>query len=176
MNDINKYDYLSVSVKIDSEAEMVTRYGVFGWELIERLDDKRFSNIALINFRRLHTILNKDRLQYLQVNMETAVNNFAKYKQNKHAFSLALGLSLGVFGCALLIGGIALIVLLTLWSIIIGCLMTLCAVVVFVGMSIALRIILPKENLRYDIVRDTIQKELSLIEKEATELVGKNHG
>lgn len=72
MNDINKYEHLSVSAKIDSDDEMITRYGVFEWELIERLDDKRFSNIALIDFRRLHTILNKDRLQYLQVNMETA--------------------------------------------------------------------------------------------------------
>lgn len=48
MKDINKYDYLSVSVKTDSEDEMVTRYGVFGWELIERFDDKQFFDIAVI--------------------------------------------------------------------------------------------------------------------------------
>lgn len=176
MKDINKYDYLSVSVKTDSEEEMIARYKTFGWELIEQFDDKQFSDIAVINFRRAHAILNKDRLQYLQVGMETAVNNLSKYKQNKHSFSLALGLSLGVFDCALLSGGIVLIVLSALWSIIIGCLMTVIAIVVFVGTLTALKKIIPKENLRYDGVTEKTHRELSLIEKEAAELVGENNG
>lgn len=176
MKEINKYDYLSVSVKTDSEDEMITRYGAFGWELIERADDKRYSDIAVINLRRSHTIPNKDRLQYLQVGMETAVNNISKYKQNKHAFSLALGLSIGLFDCALLSGGIVLIVLSALWSIIVGCLMTVTAIVVFASILTALKKLIPKENLRYDSVTERTRTELALIEKEATELVGKNNG
>lgn len=176
MKDINKYDYLSVSVKKDREEEMVARYKTFGWEIIERFDDKQFSDIAVINFRRAHAILNKDRLQYLQVSMETAVNDLSKYKQNKHAFSLTLCLSLGVFDCALLTGGIVLIVFSALWSIIIGCSMLVLAIVVFAYIFIAYKKLIPKENLRYDSVTEKTHRELSLIEKEATELVGKNNG
>lgn len=176
MKDNNKYDYLSVSVKTDSEGEMIARYGVFAWELIERFEDKQFFDMAVIRFRRLHSLPNKDRLKYLQVGMEVAVNNLSKYKQNKHACSRAVGLTLGVFGCALLAGGIVLIVLSALWSIIAGCLMTVIAIVLFVVMSTALKKLIPKEKLRYDSVKEKTLMELSLIEKEATVLVEKSNG
>lgn len=174
MKDINKYDYLSVSVKTDSEDEMVTRYGAFGWELIERFDDKQFFDIAVIYFRRPRSVPNKDRLQYLQVGMETAVNNLSKYRQNKHAFSLAFGLTLGVFGCALLAVGIVLIVLSALWSIITGGLMMAIAIVLFVIICTSLKKITTKENSRYDELTEATRRELFSIEKEATEIVGKH--
>lgn len=176
MKEIYNYDYLSVSVKTDSENEMVARYGVFGWELVGRFDDKKFSDIAVIDFRRPHAIANKDRLQYLQVGMETAVNNLSKYKQNKHGFSLALGISCGVFSCALLAGGIMLIILSALWSIVIGCLMNVVAIVLVVVVLVVLKKLIPKENLRYDTVFEKIQSELLVIEKEAVALVGESNG
>lgn len=176
MKDINRYDYLFVSVKTDSEEEMVARYKKFGWELTKRSDDKHFSDIAVINLRRPHAILNKDRLQYLQVGMETAVNDLSKYKQKKHAFSLALGITLGVFACAMLAGGIVLIVLSYLWSLIIGYSLAVLATMTLVVMPLVLKRIISKENLRYDIVVEKTRQELSLIEKEAAELIGDNNG
>lgn len=177
MKDISNYDYLSVSVKTDIEEEMVSRYEKFGWEKIQRTDHKRFSDIAEITFRRAHKIPDKDRLQYLQVRMETAVNNLAKCGRDKHAGSVCFGLSFGLFGGALVAGGIVLLALLSaLWPFVAGAGLILAGIGVLTATAVTLTRLVPKENARFDRLSLETQKELRSIDAEAAALTEADYG
>lgn len=177
MKDFKNYDYLSVSVKTDSEKEMISRYGAFGWEVLDRADDSQYSNISVVNFRRPHAMPNKDRLQYLQVAMETIVNNWAKSKSKKHALSCGLGLSSFIIGGGLIAGGVALAVLISaLWAYLVAGCSVLAGICLFIAATVTLIRLIPKENARFDKLSDETQKQLLSIDAEAAELIKVNYG
>ncbi len=109
VKDYKNFDYFSVSLKRDKERQMVRSYLAFGWEVVERGEDKRFSDYITYTFRRPHKIANKDRLQYLQVKMEKSINLLAKLKRRRHSVSAISGITLLVVAALLIAGGITLL-------------------------------------------------------------------
>ena len=98
--DYNEYDSISLALKNEESARMLSYYSAFGWEEYERRDDFRYFDIVHVKLKRHHKIPNKDRLQLLQVKMEASVNNFADIRKNKHASSIFLAVLLVVFSLA----------------------------------------------------------------------------
>lgn len=108
--DHKNYDYLTITAKVEREEEIIASYATLGWETVEITEDKRFFDLDTIEFRRPHKIENKDRLQLLQVKLETLLNKFGVLEHKKKAKSTTFGLVGGIFGCIALAAGIALLV------------------------------------------------------------------
>lgn len=88
--DYNKYDYLAVSVKSDQLDRILQCYHALGWTEIKTEDDREFYNMKYVRLRRPHKIANKDRLQYLQVRMEMAINSLVSIVNRAHLKSNAV--------------------------------------------------------------------------------------
>ena len=82
--DYNEYDHLRLTVKKDKVNEVVSAYNAFLFEEVERGEDKRYSDVFHLDLKRPHKIPNKDKLQYLQVQYEWAINKRAKAENEKH--------------------------------------------------------------------------------------------
>lgn len=107
--DYTAYDRLRVAVKKDKREEVVSRYRMFAWEQTDSREDGQYDDIEHLAFRRRHALPHKDRLQLLQVHMESALNALGKLERNRHARSLIFGLVSGLLGVVLIAAGIALI-------------------------------------------------------------------
>ena len=88
--DYINYDYLSVSVKSDQLSRILQCYRALGWTEITTEDDKQYYDMKYVRLRRPHKIPNKDRLQYLQVRMERAINSLVEITGNAHVKSTAV--------------------------------------------------------------------------------------
>ena len=88
--DYNNFDYLSVSVKSDQLSRILQCYRVLGWTEVKTEDDKRYYDMSYVRLRRPHKIPNKDRLQYLQVRMESAINSLVEIVGRAHVKSTAV--------------------------------------------------------------------------------------
>lgn len=88
--DYNNFDYLSVSVKSAELDKVLNCYRTLGWNEIARGEDDKYEDMKYISFSRPHKIANKDRLQYLQVRMESAINGIASSFFHRHKRSIAL--------------------------------------------------------------------------------------
>ena len=110
VRDHKNYDYLTITAKVEREAEIIASYATLGWETVSVSEDKKFFDLDVIEFRRPHKIENKDRLQLLQVKLETLLNKYGVLRHKRKAKSAAFGLVGGIFGCIALAAGIALLV------------------------------------------------------------------
>lgn len=104
--DHTNYDYLSVSVKNDQLERILSCYAALGWRVVKREGDRQYYNMKFVVFRRPHKIENKDRLQYLQVRMENALNNmsaivFKRHRKSAALFAVLMLLSLGLIALGL---------------------------------------------------------------------------
>ncbi len=99
--DIEKYDYLSVTLKKTSERELLRCYDAMGWEMVSVKEDKIYVDITHYDMRRPQQIEHKDKLLLLQVRVESEVNKLAKFAHDKHKRSLFFGFALGLLslGC-----------------------------------------------------------------------------
>lgn len=107
-NDFKNFDTLCVAVKTARLDEIEARYRCFSWEESERREDSQYDDVTLLSFRRPHKIPHKDRLQFLQVGMETELNALSRAERGKYARSTAAGLTCGPLSLAVLAGGAAL--------------------------------------------------------------------
>lgn len=174
--DYHKLDRLSVSLNSVITEEILVCYRALGWRQAERKEDVQFGNVEHFEFFRPHDIRGKDRLQLLQVTMETEVNNLAHVTVNKHVFSFIAGIVMGLFGLALTVWGILLAALFyrsagvpaLVWGIVLGVLGV--AVLVFCGVFVFK--IVKWENERYE---KSVRKGLDIIDevyREACEITG----
>lgn len=104
--DIKNYDYLCITAKSDSVDGIIASYKTLGWQLIEVREDKQYIDLDVIDFMRPHKIENKDRLQLLQVRLETALNKVGEARHKKHRKSAVIGLTGGIIGCTAIALGI----------------------------------------------------------------------
>ncbi len=104
--DYNNYDYLAVSVSSDQLSRILHCYRSLGWTEIKTEDDRRYYNMKYVRLRRPHKIENKDRLQYLQVRMEEAINSLVRISKRVHAKSNFLIAFFSLCAAALLIVGL----------------------------------------------------------------------
>lgn len=108
--DYNEYDSISLALKENESERMLSYYKAFGWSEYEKKEDKRYFDIVHIKLMRRHKIPNKDKLQLLQVKMESLVNSFASVRKNKHSKSVISALSLGILALGILVLGIILLI------------------------------------------------------------------
>ena len=94
--DYNNYDYLAVSVKSDQLNRILHCYRALGWTEVKTVDDREYYNMKYVRLRRPHKIANKDRLQYLQVRMEGAINSLVEIVNRAHLKSNAAAGGLGL--------------------------------------------------------------------------------
>ncbi len=87
--DYANYDYLAVSVKSDQLNRILQCYRALGWTEVKTEDDRDYYDMKYVRLRRPHKITNKDRLQYLQVRMERAINSLVEISNRAHAKSKA---------------------------------------------------------------------------------------
>ncbi len=109
MEEYMKNDRLSVTVRAD-KAELITNaYGVFGWELESEKSDKKSDSVVHMDFIRDHYINGKDRLQYLQVKFDIALNAISKTKRKTPARAAVFGVIFELFGLAFIIAGVIMV-------------------------------------------------------------------
>ncbi|MGN0818066.1 MAG: hypothetical protein ACI4L9_03760 [Candidatus Coproplasma sp.] len=104
--DFKNYDYLTVSVKSAQLENILECYYALGWREVKREDDRDYYDMKYIALRRPHKIPNKDRLQLLQVRMETGVNTISSVHARRHqksgvACSVMLFFALGLLALGL---------------------------------------------------------------------------
>ena len=100
--DYNNYDYLAVSVKSDQLNRILHCYRSLGWTEVKTVDDREYYNMKYVRLRRPHKIANKDRLQYLQVRMEGAINSLVEIVNRAHLKSNAAAGGLGLLAAGLI--------------------------------------------------------------------------
>jgi hypothetical protein len=104
--DINNFDYLSVSVKSEQLDRIMHCYRSLGWSEVKREDDRQYYDMKYVLLSRPHKIRNKDRLQYLQVKMETKINAISQIRVKRHIGSTCVTIGLCVFMFLFALSGI----------------------------------------------------------------------
>ncbi len=124
--DYNNYDYIDVIVKKQNKKEIISAYSSFLWEKTEEKEDRRYNDVIHLSFRRDVKIQNKDRLTYLQVYYETALNKKAEIKFKKHSRSISAICNVAFFSLAGLLGiGVFIYFYKTFLSIVLGSILAL---------------------------------------------------
>ena len=88
--DYNNYDYLSVSVNSEQLNRILQCYRALGWTEIKTEEDRQYYGMNYVRLRRPHKIKNKDRLQFLQVRMESSINSLVAITKRAHIKSNAV--------------------------------------------------------------------------------------
>lgn len=100
--DYEKFDYMKALVNEDYLGEVLTSYESFGWHVEEEEEDRIFSNTKSVTLSREHNIVEKDKLQLLQVYMENEYSNISKFAKKRYLKSTVLGSSVGLIAAALI--------------------------------------------------------------------------
>lgn len=132
VRDYNNYDYLAVSVKSDQLNRILHCYRALGWTEVKTVDDREYYNMKYVRLRRPHKIANKDRLQYLQVRMEGAINSLVEIVNRAHLKSNAAAGGLGLLAAGLIALAVWLVIYFTSAIRVLGwvCLGVGCALIV----------------------------------------------
>ena len=104
--DYHNFDKLEMTAKTIKAKEVARDYALFGWEEIERRDDKRILDLTHFTFIRPHKIANKDKLQLLQIYYENYMNEIYVCEKNRGKTSFAYIVSTLFLGAILLAIGV----------------------------------------------------------------------
>lgn len=142
----NEYDQITVTTKTEKAEKIVGDYACFGWEKIDEVYDKVYSNVVHLTFMRAHRLKEKDELLYLQVCYEEKLNAVSDLERSKNAFSsvifcvtLILAITAWVLGATLIFKNTI------LWGIVIASLGVLITSA-FLPVALSVR---KKENLKH---------------------------
>ncbi len=172
-DDYKNTDYLKVTVLREKFEEVNGYYITLGYRQIEIKEDKVYGNLLHLVFARPHNIENKDRLQYLQVKLESHLNALSRNEEKRHTKSLVVSLSIAVIVVALVTIGLSIAFNINAKSglIVFGTILTVIGF--FVGVS-AIRPIVKiyqKEKVDYQVKLAKNQSEITLILEEIKRLV-----
>ncbi len=175
-NDYNNYDTLQLYVKKCKMDEIISRYKIFGWDVIESSDNAQYEDIVDITLLRPHKIDSKDELQLMQVYMEERLNAIAKIERNKHAKTTAIGLCLGVAALAVIIISILNLCRLLLdYNIVISIIMLSIGIIGLIIEVIMLPRLYKKENAQCLVKKHILERELDIICNNVKNLSGGHH-
>lgn len=173
--DYSNYDYITLTVKKDKAEEVITSYGAFRWEEMNRVSDKVYGDIIHVTFKRVHNIHDKDVLQYLQVLYESRLNEWSLLDNRKHYKSSIISSVIGLFIVLLFSFSLVLIFpLKNLTCCILGsALLCGCAImsVIFIKIIKKLR---NKEKSIFDFKINKINAEINDILSKSKELTGRD--
>lgn len=166
--DYGHYDYMTVAVKTDKSAELVSNYRIFGWRELETRDDNQYDDIRHSSFQRRHKLPNKDRLQYLQVCMEEELNSIGRNKHGMNARITLVSFVFGLLGSGLVTAGILSIVLLaTVAAIVCGAFLTALGTGVLLALYPLVKKTTRKEKNRFSKSSEVSNAEIAAICEEA---------
>lgn len=164
--DYNKYDKITVTTKTACSQKVIDDYQRFGWEWIKKDNDRIFSNIVHLTFKRAHRLKNKDKLQYLQVCYEEKLNAVFDLERSRNLFSSVLFIVFALFLSAFLALGVNFITqgkFLFGW----GCVLLGVATVCFIPVLIKIRV---RENRKYQERVNALNQEIKEMLEGVTEL------
>lgn len=110
--DYRNYDRLFVTVKLNKLDELEECYRALGWECVDSRDDSVYRGRVHLVYRRPHRIENKDKLQLLQVYLESALNDEGRLESRAMPLTAATGIITGFVTLALVALGLCLMYLL----------------------------------------------------------------
>lgn len=110
--DYRNYDRLFVTVKLNKLDELEECYRALGWECVDSSDDLVYRGRVHLVYRRPHRIENKDKLQLLQVYLESALNDEGRLESRAMPLTAATGIITGFVTLALVALGLCLMYLL----------------------------------------------------------------
>lgn len=163
-NNYNEFDKITIYAKKTKTEEIINHYKVFGWEVVEEVENNRYEDIVDLTFCRPHKIENKDELQLLQIYMEERLNEIAKIERNKNAKTTSFGLCFGVVSFALIVVGIlAILKVLDIFGLIGGVTITVLGVILMIITTIVLPRTYKKEKIDYDAKHIQLEEEVNQI-------------
>ncbi len=109
--DFKNYDYLTVTLKNRGASELIRYYKMLGWQVINQLPDGTYEDITHCIMRRPHKIANKDKLQFLQVRVETEVNKMAQFAYDRRKLSRAFSIVSAILALLSVAMGVAFIII-----------------------------------------------------------------
>lgn len=171
--EIIEYDNLTLYVKKTKAEDVVKHYHKFGWELVSNEENKRYEDIVDLAFKRPHKIEEKDELQLLQVYMEENLNKTAKLERNKYSKTTAFALFFGVIGLTLFVLSVLNAVKVLNWYglvtlIILGSV----GLVFLIITAIFTPMLFKKDKINFNLQKNNLSEELSIICKKASILTG----
>ncbi len=98
----DEYDYMRILINKNVFDEIMLSYSCFGWEIYEKHFSSVFSDTIELTLRRSRWVKNKDKLQLMQVYMESGYADIGKLRKRKYLRSTILGLSVGTIATLLL--------------------------------------------------------------------------
>lgn len=159
--DYKNYDYLSVSVRNDQFERILSCYNALGWRVVRHEGDRQYYNMKFVVFRRPHKIENKDRLQYLQVRMENAINSISVVAFKRHRRSTVVGIMLSILmSCLFALGMWLFFWLKGETGFVAGIISLSASAAVLVGMLITLFVMRKKED---ETARSKIEDKVELL-------------
>lgn len=132
---INNFDYQTIEIKKEKQDEIVKIYECLGWSLRKISQHKQYDNLVDVEFERDHFIGSKDDLQFLQVGVESDVNNLGRIERTRKLRAVSLIIALCILSVGALAGAVFLFInakeVGLVWSI-----LMLMVAVVFSGLTI----------------------------------------
>lgn len=173
--DYSNYDYITLTVKKDKAEEVITSYGAFRWEEINRVSDKVYGDIIHVTFKRVHNIHDKDALQYLQVLYESRLNERSLLDNRKHHKSSIISSVIGLFTMLLFCLSLSLIFFVEnlIACIFSGALLLLCSIITVFFVKF-IRRLRNKEKSIFDFKINKINAEINDILSKSKELTGQD--
>lgn len=176
-NNYKDYDTLKLYARKDRSESIIEHYKLFGWELVDKVDNARYEDTIDLTFTRPHKIENKDELQLLQVYMEERLNELAKLEKNKYSKSLIFGLCNGVIGVAFLVlSAIAFLGLILPVRNIVGFISLAIGLMLLTIMCILLPRFIKKDRNYYEARTAELEIEIMDICDNVTSLIGGEYG
>lgn len=172
-DDYKNTDYLEVTVLREKLEEVNGYYTTLGYKQISCKEDKVYGNLLHLVFARPHNIENKDRLQYLQVKLESHINSLSKVEEKKHEKSLIVSLIVGCVTMALFIIGLTLALNQQAKSgvVVLGVVLSVVSFIVGVGSIKPISDIYKKENADFKVKIAKNESEIAFILEEIKRLV-----
>ena len=162
--DHKNFDYLTLLVKKKDVENIIKYYKSFGWQIYEKKEDEKYDDTLIITFCRAHKLKNKDRLQLLQVRLESKLNELGKCEKYKYSKSTIFGLTAGIGLLLLLSLGIFLMAEQnTIFSRFGGIIITIISSVLLVLMLIKIDQLKKSDNEKYIEQIKSINTEISSI-------------
>ncbi len=172
----DEYDYMRILVNKDLFDGIMVSYSCFGWEIFEKVPSSVFSDTMEVTLMRSRWIEKKDKLQLLQVYMESGYSDIGKLRKSKYKRSTILGLSVGLLATLLLCVFIHLAIKASFIATFV-CFVIVCVLIVavLIWLLIALSKLKKVEDRQYEHRRNEMVLEIEKICKEASSIVyGKN--
>jgi hypothetical protein len=152
---------LTILTKKDKLYEILKVYKSFGWEDVEQAEDKIYDDTLTVTLRRNHKIKNKDKLQLLQVHMESKLMELEKCQKYKFSKSISLGLTLGLGLVAVLVLGILLMATgFTVYAKFGGVILTIMSSILMVFLMTTLHKFVKEENVEFEKKSKIINKNI----------------